>query len=335
MAILQIKNRPKASGGGSSFVGEAGQVHIGKGSGGSSSGSGSGGSTSYSGGFKSTPKDGGPFASTNINPSKYTKYSESQRVKLLNQQKMLGAAQSAMLPRIQAGPGNAFSASDLSGLHTMGMQQLGAADQQRNIGIANASAARGAGGPDIGALTASGNADANRGALAQGDLNAKIQGLNLGLGQYSAFNSAFGNVGQQQASARDAYTSHLYSMRPGEYPMQADPFALNAQQQEYNQQNQAAQNAYNAANGGSYSSFGGGGTNTLTSNPSTYNSFANMHNQQNAQQVAMTAAQNPADIYNIRVPPAQPAAGRSANVVDMTKNKKSKYVPFNQKSKAA
>lgn len=303
--------------------------------GGFKTGGSSSGYSSYGGGFRSTPKDGGPFASTNLSPGKYNKYQEAQRNKLNNQQKLLAGAQSSMLPRIQAGPGNAFSASDLSGLHTMGMQQLGAADQQRNIGIANASAARGAGGPDIGALTASGNADANRGALAQGDLNAKIQGLNLGLGQYSAFNSAFGNVGQQQASARDAYTSHLYSMRPGEYPMQADPFALNAQQQEYNQQNQAAQNAYNAANGGSYSSFGGGGTNTLTSNPSTYNSFANMHNQQNAQQVAMTAAQNPADIYNIRVPPAQPAAGRSANVVDMTKNKKSKYVPFNQKSKAA
>lgn len=238
--------------------------------GGFKTGGSSSGYSSYGGGFRSTPKDGGPFASTNLSPGKYNKYQEAQRNKLNNQQKLLAGAQSSMLPRIQAGPGNAFSASDLSGLHTMGMQQLGAADQQRNIGIANASAARGAGGPDIGALTASGNADANRGALAQGDLNAKLQGLNLGLGQYSAFNSAFGNVGQQQASARDAYTSHLYSMRPGEYPQQADPFALNAQQQEYNQQNQA----YNAANGGSYSSFRGGGANSLA--PASGNSYGSL-----------------------------------------------------------
>lgn len=255
MAILQIKNPNHAAE--MQAQGYWNPTNYAPASGGSSS--------TYSGGSSGGGFYGGPFASTNKSPDKYNKYAESYRNKLNNQQKELGAAQSAMLPRIQAGPGNAFSAQDLSGLHTMGLQQLQSADQQRNIGIANASAARGAGGPDIGALTASGNADANRGALAQGDLNAKVQGLNLGLGQYSAFNSAFGNVGQQQASARDAYGNFLQTMRPGQYQ---DPVA--AQQAQFNQQSALQQGQQHFAQQNQGGSFGGGGQNTLTANPNSY-----------------------------------------------------------------
>lgn len=178
---------------------------MGGGGGGAGGGSGAGGE----GGFY-----GGPYGETNLSKKKYKKYAESQRNKLNNQQKLLGGAQASMLPRIQAGPGNAFNTQQLGDMHSMGLQQLQSADQQRNIGIANASAARGAGGPDVGALTSAGNRDANRGALAQGDLAAQTKGLELGLGQYSAFNSAFGNVGSQQASARDAYSGFLQSERP-------------------------------------------------------------------------------------------------------------------------
>jgi hypothetical protein len=101
----------------------------------------------------------------------------------------------AMLPSMAAGPGQAFSPEQLSGLHSQGMNQLQANTQQSMAGGQMAQNARGAAGPDLATLLGGQTDAANRGALAQGDLQAQLQGLELGNQQYQAQGQVFGQMG--------------------------------------------------------------------------------------------------------------------------------------------
>lgn len=219
----------------------------------SSSGTSSGGST---GGGKFY---GGPFASTNLSDSKYKKYQESLRNKTNNDLKMFQGAAQGMIGRIQAGPGQAFSPQQLQMLHQQGLQQLQQDEQGRMAGLANSAAARGTAGPNAAAILGGAGAAQRRGSLAMGDLNAQVQGLGLGVEQYNALNSGFGNVRAGLDSARGAYSGQLNSMRPGQYQ---DPVA--AQQAQFEQQNQqqASQIAAQQALQGGFGGGGGGGSTT-------------------------------------------------------------------------
>jgi len=100
-----------------------------------------------------------------------------------------------MLPTVAAGPGSAFSPEQLSGMHGQAMNQLQANTQQAMAGGQMAQTARGAAGPDLATLLGGQTDAANRGALAQGDLQAQMQGLELGNQQYQAATQAMGQMG--------------------------------------------------------------------------------------------------------------------------------------------
>lgn len=99
--------------------------------------------------------------------------------------------------RLKNGPQNAFSAADLQNMHAMAMNQLQTANQQSQAGIAGANANRGVAGNNVGGLLSQQLGVQQAGALAQGDLNERLQGLQQGVTQYNASNAASGTLGQQ------------------------------------------------------------------------------------------------------------------------------------------
>ena len=107
-----------------------------------------------------------------------------------------------------AGPGSAFTPEMLEGMYQQGLQALTQDESGRQQGIAQSMAARGAAGPNVAAITAPGALAHQRGALAEGNLNAQVQGLNLGNAQYEAQTGRAGEISnaqnQQQALAQNA-----------------------------------------------------------------------------------------------------------------------------------
>lgn len=107
----------------------------------------------------------------------------------------LGGNVSAMANRLQNGPGQAFNPGQLASLYAMGMQNLGQQNRNFTAGLAGANAGRGTVGVNPSAMLHSQNASQNRAALAQGNLDAQMQGLNLGVNQYNASAGVLNTVG--------------------------------------------------------------------------------------------------------------------------------------------
>ena len=140
---------------------------------------------------------------------------------------------------IVGGPGQAFNPAQLQGLYAQGMQALNQNNKATMAGLANSQASRGTAGMSMGSMMAGRDA-ADRGALARGNLDAQLQGLNLGLSQYNsklgAFNSVSGLADAEQARNMDT---------------QKLDFANRAQDKGYwqgqsAQDKQAINNAYNS-----------------------------------------------------------------------------------------
>lgn len=109
----------------------------------------------------------------------------------------------SMLPRVAQGPQNAFNPAQLAALNAQGLQQLRANQSALNAGAGQSAAARGIAGPNFGTLFGGANNAANRGALAQGDLNARLKGLEMGNQQYQSFANAANQMGALGAQEAD------------------------------------------------------------------------------------------------------------------------------------
>lgn len=96
---------------------------------------------------------------------------------------------------LQKGPQNAFSQADQQAMHAMGNWQLQNANQQSMRGYAQANASRGVAGNSLGGLLGQSLGVQNAGALAQGDLAARMAGMQQGTQDYNARNSAASNLG--------------------------------------------------------------------------------------------------------------------------------------------
>jgi hypothetical protein len=137
------------------------------------------------------------------------------------------------------GPGNAFSQQDMSGISSQARQTIGANNKATMAGAGQASAARGTGGPNLASIMATQLGSQNNAALAATGLNAKMQGLNMGLNQYNARAGMAGTMGSL-AGAEEARNlerqqtdrSILEDRRVGEIKLAADQLAAAKQRRQ-------------------------------------------------------------------------------------------------------
>lgn len=107
------------------------------------------------------------------------------------------------LPRLNAGPQNAFSDADMQGFDEETLKRLGLANWSTLTGAQNAGAARGAGGPNLATMLNPQQQAQTRGDLAGSSWQANLAGKQLGLQDYNALTGAYGQTannfqGQQQ-----------------------------------------------------------------------------------------------------------------------------------------
>lgn len=92
------------------------------------------------------------------------------------------------------GPGQGLSKAELGGLYATGAGNLRQNQQNATQGASMAAAGRGTTGVPMSALMNPAAQSANRGALAQADLDARMKGYDLGTQQYAQRASTFGNL---------------------------------------------------------------------------------------------------------------------------------------------
>lgn len=136
----------------------------------------------------------------------------------------IGSQLGNMSAKLNGGPGNAFSQSQLNSMDAGAQRRLQTDNRQFMGGVANANAGRGVAGNPMNALMQQQMSAVSRGAQAGAGLQSQIAGMEMGLNQYNSLNSAFGNVG------------NLYNAEAGRN--------FDAQQTERASQEQTKQNAY-------------------------------------------------------------------------------------------
>lgn len=127
------------------------------------------------------------------------------------------------------GPQNAFSPSDLQNMHAMGLGQLNTANRQAMQGFAGSNQGRGVIGNGLGSTMAQQLGVANAGALAQGDMASRKEGLTLGNELYrsrsDAANMAGGmanqQIGRQQQDAQVEKQNAFQQMQSAENDLSA------------------------------------------------------------------------------------------------------------------